>query len=228
MSYEDSFPVNLQQAESTLKLLKSLAVNKEDLFSKGKFTGKIDSMIETNKTKLDRLIVQLTTSSKSREFNDIEIESRKKKVREIKNQEQEIFRKLEHNLLIEMSQTDDLEENKVDSEGNIVPASQNSSSKRNKMLLKEQMKLLNKQDIHLDDLGKITGQMREDNKQINEELAIQHQLIKELDEQISKTTSSFKKADLKLRRLIQSSSKLCLWLIIIFELMLMFGILFML
>mmetsp|Transcript_17885 Transcript_17885/g.15795 ORF Transcript_17885/g.15795 Transcript_17885/m.15795 type:complete len:123 (+) Transcript_17885:24-392(+) len=106
---------------------------------------------------------------------------------------------------------DDIEENK--NSNDIKP----NSSNRNRQVLIEQMKMLKNQDAHLDDLGKISGQMKENNKLISEELHNQSLIIANLDKQISKTTNGFKKADLKLRRLIQSSSRFYLWLIIIFE-----------
>ena len=77
--------------------------------------------------------------------------------------------------------------------------------------------MINSQENHLDDLGKITDQMTEDQRVIHKELEVQHKLIKELDEKIARSNSMIQKADLKLRRLIQSSSKFWLWVVIIFQ-----------
>ena len=99
-----------------------------------------------------------------------------------------------------------MEENKIDENGDFV-VPQEGATQRNRLIFKEQMKLLKNQDAHLEDIQVITGKMKEDNRVINEELVLQHQLLDELDQQISKTTSTMKKADLKLRRLIHSSSK---------------------
>ena len=98
------------------------------------------------------------------------------------------------------------------------------NSQQKKQILKEQMKMLNNQDAHLDDLQVITGKMRDGNRIINEELQAQHQLLKELDIEMSRTNSQFKKADLKLRKLIHSSSKFSMWMIILFELFMLFFI----
>ena len=77
--------------------------------------------------------------------------------------------------------------------------------------------MINSQENHLDDLGKITDQMTEDQRVIHKELEVQHKLIKELDEKIARSNSMIQKADLKLRRLIQRSSKFWLWVVIIFQ-----------
>lgn len=66
---------------------------------------------------------------------------------------QEIIDQINDAPLLQFETSDDLEENKVDAQGNVVRGS-DGSSKRNKMILKEQIKLLSNQDKHLDDLGK--------------------------------------------------------------------------
>ena len=48
------------------------------------------------------------------------------------------------------------------------------------------MKMIKNQENHLEDMEMITGKMKEDNRIISEELANQHQIIAELDKQISK------------------------------------------
>ena len=110
---------------------------------------------------------------------------------------------------VELSVLCDLEENKAITEEPV--------GKRNKQILKEQMKMVTSQEAHLDDITDIAGKMKKDGYEIREELKEQKRMLEELDRELAKTTSIVRKADLKLRRMIYSSSKCWLWLIIIFE-----------
>lgn len=77
--------------------------------------------------------------------------------------------------------------------------------------------MLKNQDSALDEIHGIASEMRKDGQLIGEELRAQNEMLDELGNGIDKTTARMMRVDNRLKKLIASSSQMCLWCIIIIE-----------
>jgi t-SNARE complex subunit (syntaxin) len=76
---------------------------------------------------------------------------------------------------------------------------------------------LKDQDKHLDDIKVITGQIRYEAQNFNEEVTDQNKMLDNLNQNMDKTEKKFDKANKRLDKFIRNSNQGCLWCIIIAE-----------
>ena len=80
-----------------------------------------------------------------------------------------------------------------------------------------QKQQLKNQDQHLDDIKAITGQIKYEAQNLNEEVTDQNKMLDNLNTNMDKTEKKFDKANKRLDNFIRNSNQMCLWCIIITE-----------
>lgn len=80
-----------------------------------------------------------------------------------------------------------------------------------------QKQQLKNQDKHLDDIKAITGQIKYEAQNFNEEVTDQNKMLDNLNTNMDKTEKKFDKANKRLDNFIRNSNQMCLWCIIITE-----------
>ena len=69
----------------------------------------------------------------------------------------------------------------------------------------------------MDDIKAITGQIRYEAQNFNEEVTDQNKMLDRLNNDMEKTEQKFDKANKRLDKFIRNSNQTCLWCIIICE-----------
>jgi t-SNARE complex subunit (syntaxin) len=80
-----------------------------------------------------------------------------------------------------------------------------------------QKEALKSQDKHLDDIKAITGQIKYEAVNFNEEVTDQNRMLDTLNNDMEKTEKKFDTANKRLDKFIRNSNQTCLWCIIICE-----------
>ena len=96
-----------------------------------------------------------------------------------------------------------------------------------KQLLKEQKKMIDTQDVALDQLGGIIQNIKYENQNFNTEVTTQNKMLDSLSVDMDNTHDQMLKVDNKLKHIVANTSQCKLWLIIIAEIfVLLFVLLF--